>query len=311
VPDDYLDRYAGRYDQGYDVIRARRLARQKRLGLIPRDLEPNPRLPATPERPSWEQLTPEQRQYEARRQELFAALVENLDFHVGRLIKHLKAIGEYENTFIFFQSDNGPEGANVDDEEADNSLENLGKAGSYVGYGLRWAEVSATPLRLWKQFATEGGASVPAIARVPRGWSARSKLAALTHVTDVVPTLLDVAGIDDPGSEYGGRSVHPISGVSLLNTIVGWTSRARGRNEVLADEQYGHRYAIRDHWKALRLGPPFGPSEWALYDLRNDRGEVHDLSTQYPELRAELIAAWEQYAADNGVIPIPGGYGDL
>jgi arylsulfatase A-like enzyme len=149
APDNFRDRYKGKYDVGYDFIRERRIQRQRQLGIIARDLEPNPLLPATAQRPKWNDLTADQKTYEARRMEIYAAMVENLDWNIGRLIRHLKDIGEYDNTFIFFQSDNGAEGSNVDQASAKNTLDNIGKTGSYIGYGLRWAEVSyrATTMR--------------------------------------------------------------------------------------------------------------------------------------------------------------------
>ncbi|MET0284736.1 MAG: arylsulfatase [Polyangiales bacterium] len=312
APESFIDRYKGKYDEGYEVIRARRFARQKELGIIPQDAVAANLLPVTAERPGWTELTPEQNALEARRMEIYAAMVENLDWNIGRLVKHLKDIGEYDDTFIFFQSDNGAEGRNADRATANNTLQNLGRPGSYVGVGVRWAEVSATPFRLWKAYSPEGGHSVPAIAHLPKQTSASAKFKGLTHLTDLAPTFLEIAGVQDPGSSYKGRSVHPITGKSLLPVLEERATFVRDENTVLADEQDTHRYVRRGRWKLLWLGPPFGltPSAWQLYDLQTDRAEINDVSALHPDIVAELTAEWEAYVQRVGVVlGQPGGGG--
>ncbi|WP_437999336.1 arylsulfatase [Sorangium sp. So ce185] len=314
APPEYIDRYRGRYDAGYDAIREQRLARLKSRGIIPESFTPNPRLPSDGTNPkTWEQLTPEERIYEARRMEIYAAMVENLDANIGRLIQYLKRVGEYENTFIFFQSDNGAEGGNREGFAANdpsrsgevvNTLENLGRPGSYIGVGPRWAEVSATPFRLWKSYTTEGGVAVPAIARLPGQHHAKPQFDGTTHVVDFLPTVLELAGVPNPGSTYKGRDVEPISGHSILPVLDDRATAVRAPGETLIWEHGNHRYVIRDNWKLLWLGAPYGPTPraWTLYDLATDRGEINDVSAAHPELAAELAAAWTQYATERGVI---------
>ncbi|AUX44335.1 arylsulfatase [Sorangium cellulosum] len=314
APPEYIDRYRGRYDAGYDAIRERRLERLKLRGIIPQSFTPNPRLPSGGSNPkTWEELTPEERIYEARRMEIYAAMVENLDANIGRLIQYLKRAGEYENTFIFFQSDNGAEGGNREGfAESDpsrsgpvvNTLENLGRPGSYIGVGPRWAEVSATPFRLWKSYTTEGGVAVPAIARLPGQHQARRQFDGTTHVVDFLPTVLELAGVPNPGSTYKGRDVEPISGRSILPVLDDRATGVRAPGETLIWEHGNHRYVIRDNWKLLWLSAPYGPTPraWALYDLATDRGEINDVSAAHPDVAAELAAAWTQYATDRGVI---------
>jgi arylsulfatase A-like enzyme len=311
APDDFRDRYRGRYDEGWDVIRARRIARQKQLGLVPQDFTPYPSLPTRPALPAWAALTPDQRANYARRMEIYAAMVENLDYNIGRLFQYLKQTGQYDNTFIFFQADNGPEGANTDNPAANNSPDNLGKAGSYVSYGARWAEVSSAPFRLWKQFASEGGVSAPAIARLPGDHAGHPRFTGLTHVTDLAPTFLELAGVADPGTQYRGRTVHPITGSSILPALDGRATTVRPPGAVLADELFGNRYVIRDNWKLLWLGPnaPLGTSDWSLHDLSLDRGETTDVSAAHPDIRSGLLDEWNKYVTKNGVIVVVGGYG--
>ena len=227
--------------------------------------------------------------------EIYAAMVENLDHNIGRLIRYLKATGEYDNTFIFFQSDNGAEGGDRDtfvdvshSGAVDNSLANLGRKGSYVGYGPRWAEVGATPFRLWKSHTTEGGIAVPAIARLPRQHQARVQLAAVTHIVDLAPTFLALAGVSPPGTSYKGRPVHPITGFNLLPALEEKAARVRGPDAVLAWEHGNHRFVLRDSWKLVWVAAPWGPTPkaWQLYDLSTDRGETRDLAASRPENRA-------------------------
>lgn len=302
VTEEFIDRYKGAYDAGYDAIRECRIRAQKRLGIVPKSFVPAPPLPSSPELPTWEELSEDQRKEQARRMEIYAAMVENLDYNIGRLFTYLKEVGEYENTFVFFQSDNGAEGEPRDRPNANNSLENLGRRGSYVGLGARWAEVSSTPFRLWKTYSTEGGVAVPAIARLPSSCTRRFPLRGVTHIMDLAPTFLELAGIEDPGTTYGDRTVHPITGLSLLSAIDHQLLGPRRRDWVLVDELFGHRLVRRDHWKLLWLGPPYGTSQWTLHDLRNDGAEQVDVSEQEPEVFASLVEEWDRYVAENGVI---------
>jgi arylsulfatase A-like enzyme len=168
VPDEWRDKYRSAYDGGYDELRTRRLARQKVLGLVEADTIGFPRLP---EFPAWDKLTDEQRSKLARKMELYASMVENMDHHIGRLLKYLEGIGELENTLIVFFSDNGAAGEDIGElikklapqaldwfgKAFDNRFENWGRRGSCVDYGPSWAQVSMVPFRQFKGFLAEGG----------------------------------------------------------------------------------------------------------------------------------------------------------
>jgi arylsulfatase A-like enzyme len=304
APAEFIDRYRGRYDEGHEVIRARRLAKQKTLGIIPEAFVENGLLPETATLPKWASLTPEQRAIEVRKMEVYAAMVENLDWNIGRLIRHLKQTGEYDNTFIFFQSDNGPESGRGDRASANNTLENIGKQGSYVYVGTRWAEVSATPFRLFKSQPAEGGHSVPAIARLPRQHQQNPRFDGLTHLTDLAPTFLELASLPDPGDEYHGRAVHPITGLSLLPVLEGSASVVRDQDSVLADEQNNGRYVIRGRWKLLWVNASqyVASPGWELFDLENDRGETRNVAAEHPDVVEALIREWDAYVARTGTI---------
>jgi arylsulfatase A-like enzyme len=308
APDADIAKYAGKYDEGYEVIRARRLARQKALGLVPADFNGNPGLDEAIGRPRWSSLTPAQRAMEARKMEVYAAMVENLDRNIGRLVQHLKDIGAYDNTLIVFTSDNGAEGAASQfpsNANVDNSLANIGRPLSNTTYGERWAEVSATPFRLWKAFSTEGGVSAPMIVRMPGQTDSRAALHDLAHVKDLLPTFLAAAGVSAPGSSYRGAAVNPITGLSLLPRLEDRASGDVRAGQALADELFGGRYVIRDQWKLVSVQAPFGDNSWALYDLRTDRGETRNLIAEQPGIAAGLVQDYDAYAKSVGVVWLP------
>jgi arylsulfatase len=184
----------------------------------------------------------------------------------------------------------------------DNSYDNLGRRYSNVAYGQRWSQVSAAPLRPWKAYTTEGGVSVPAIVRPPHQHTPKPPYSGFTHVTDLSPTFLELAGAVNPGTSYKGRTVYPITGTSLLPRLENraWTVHREG--EVFVDELFGRRYVRRDRWKLLFVEPPFGSTTWALHDLSTDRAEEHDVSAQHPQIVAELRAQWDAYVARVGVV---------
>ena len=304
APDAFIDRYRGRYDEGYEAVRIRRIARQKHLGIIPADFKPHTPLPSTDANPRWEALTPQQRRFEARRMEIYAAMVENLDFNIGRLLNYLKRTAQYDDTFVFFQSDNGAEGGSGFESNANNddSYQNLGRRYSNVAYGQRWSEVSAAPFRPWKGYTSEGGVSVPAIARLPRQAAARVDFSGFTHVSDLAPTFLELAGVRNPGTSYKGREVYPITGTSIVPRLQNRAVDVHPERAVFVEELFGRRYVRRGHWKLLYIEPPFGSGVWSLYDLARDPAESTDLAAQYPRVVADLAAEWAAFASRVGVI---------
>ena len=311
VPDDFIDRYAGVYDVGYGAIREARIARQKRLGVIPSTMQPSPPVPSVEGYRKWDELSAKQRRFEARRMEIYAAMVENMDYHIGRLIRYLKDRGEYDNTFILFMSDNGPEEDRPglhQEFDYDNSYDNMGRRGSYTTYGPRWAEVSSAPFRLWKAKSTEGGVTSPAIVHLPGQQRSDSPLTEFTTARDVAPTLLDIAGVEDPGRTFQGRSVHPITGRSLLPTLEGRAARVHPADAVFGFESNGQRYIQQGDWKLLYIhsNEPFVESdEWQLYNIANDRGETNNLAQERPEIVDRLLEEWEKYKDRVGVVLPP------
>jgi arylsulfatase len=315
APDAYLDKYRGRYDQGYEAVRQARIERMKRLGLIADDFQSATPLPAAPGLPTWEQLSPEQRKVEARKMEIYAAMVDNLDHNIGRLLDHLRQSGQLDNTLVVFMSDNGaageahaqffPAGPNTD-----NSYENLGRRGSQIDYGARWAEVSAAPFRLFKGTTAEGGISVPAIVQLPKSMQRQGLETGIARVDDLAPTFLALAGVADPGDSYAGQAKHPITGKAMLPMLSGQAS-AHGQQGVLAGELFGNLYYREGNLKLLAMRPQGGfadapqPLRWQLFDLATDRGERNDLAASQADTLARLKQAWQGYAKQVGVVVPP------
>lgn len=312
APEAYLDKYQGRYDGGYDQVRQARIERLRDKGLIAADLVPATGLPVTPDLPGWEQLSPEQRKVEARKMEIYAAMVDNLDHNIGRLVAYLKESGQYDNTLIVFMSDNGAAGERHEQfypagPHTDNRLENLGRRGSQIDYGPRWAQVSAAPLRLFKGSTAEGGISVPAIVHMPRALARQGVERGVARVDDLAPTFLALAGIADPGDSYQGQAKHPITGRSMLPMLEGKAVAPRA----LAGELFGSLYYREGNLKLLGLRPWAMPGQapqplrWQLFDVSRDRGEVQDLSASDPQTFERLKQAWQGYAREVGVVSAP------
>ena len=308
VPDEYIDLYKGRYDDGYEVLAQERIEKAKRLGIVPENYQIPP---LTPNVIPWDALSIEEKKQSARIMEVYAAMIERLDANVGNLIAHLKSIGQYENTLIIFISDNGTEGNSllgVSDtgewiaENFDNSIQNIGRKNSYVFTGPSWAQVSSLPFKWYKSFATEGGVRCPSFITYPK-WEQNSNRINTDYISvmDLAPTILEFAGVQHPGEKYEGREIYPIDGISLLNWLEGKEESAHNKNEAHCWELYGRRGVRKGDWKAEWYDSPYGTETWELYNLRNDLGEMNNLASDNPEKLAELKAEWEAYAIKNNV----------
>lgn len=313
APEASIARQKGNYDEGYDIIHERRLNRLTAAGLLRDGVEIAPRLPGEP---AWDELDDAQKRTEARIMEIYAAMVEDVDIHIGRLFDFLKQSGKLENTFVFFMSDNGAESAPLDNWPVfgdwmelccDNSYENLGNADSYVFYGQNWGRVSTGPFRAYKGYTSQGGIQVPAIASYPGHIAQGNINHSVVSVMDVMPTMLELAGATHPGTSYQGRPVYPLEGKSMLAMLTGKTDRVHGQDDLMASEIFNRRAVIQGDWKLLLMEPPWGSGEWQLYNLETDPAEQTDLAAQYPERVAQMDAYWQQYRTEAGVVPMQGG----
>ena len=309
APQEYRDRYRGVYDVGYDAIRNARIARQKQLGLIPANFtaaEPIATENAPQKYGKWNELSAEQKALEARRMEIYAGMVENLDANIGRVIQYLKSNHLYDNTLIFFVSDNGAEGfirgSYGAESGFDNNLNNVGTASSYHYVGPRWAEVSAAPFHLWKDTAGEGATTAPAIVKLPNQTQAQAIHHGFASVLDVFPTVLDYANIAVPQGQYKGRQINTPSGYSWKSVLENKAQVIRPAQFSFADELHGSKYARQGDWKiALQGKTELGTGTWELYNLNNDRGETKNLALDHPEKVQELIEVYNKYTQQNGV----------
>jgi arylsulfatase len=309
APQESIARFKGKYDAGYEALYAQRLARQQQLGLVPADAQPidNARFD-----PRWSALTAEQKQFEARRMEIYAAMVSDLDTYIGKVIDHLKQIGEYDNTFIMFMSDNGAEPGRRDlvapikehvGKEYDHSLDNLGSATSYVMYGPNWASASATPFNRHKFTGFEGGVHVPAFVHYPRSVAGGARSDAMGTVMDLLPTFLGIAGAHHPGSKYRGKPVLPPRGKSLLPLLYGKAEAVHAKDELFGWELFGQRSVRKGNWKLVwDQDAPVAQRRWYLYDLSTDFAEQKDLSATNPAQLQRMQQVWQRYDQEVGVI---------
>ena len=300
LPAEWLDRYKGRYDQGYDETRAARIERMKALGLLAQDATVFPRLPNVP---GWTDLTAQQRRESARRMELFAAMVENMDANIGKLIGYLKTNGLYENSLVIFLSDNGPEGNIVAmGPPWDNSnIADWGKKGSFIQYGPAWAQVGAGPFRMFKGFLSEGGIRTPLIISGKNVAGSGRISDALVHVKDIPATILDAAGVT-PSGVQDGRPVAPIEGKTLGPILSNARNAVRGADEWLGWELFGNRAIRQGEWKLLWLCKPYGTGGWQLFNLKDDPGETNDRIAAEPAIAHALMKRWDDYVSTNNVI---------
>jgi arylsulfatase len=216
---------------------------------------------------------------------------------------------------IVFMSDNGAEGAIAEAmpiygpgiakrvrETCDNSLDNLGRPGSYIWYGPRWAQAATAPSRLVKGFTTEGGIRVPAFIHWPAGAARDGVAGVFATAMDIAPTFLDLAGLTHPAPDYDGRTILPLRGRSLLPWLTGDADSVHPDGTSTGWELWGRRAIRLDDWKAVYVPDLDGISRWQLYDLSDDRGEIEDLADTYPEKLEELLVLWRRYVAETGVI---------
>lgn len=304
APEEDIARYRGKYDDGFEALRERRLARMTQLGLISAGVAAHPI--EMPKGERWAELSPAKRREQARLMEVYAAMVDRMDQNVGRVIDYLKRTGRFDNTIILFTADNGAEGADLARielpsfqkrvKEGDNRLENIGKPTSYAWYGPGWAQAATAPSWLYKGFTTEGGTRVAAFVDWPG--SPRSGVShAFGTVMDVVPTLVEAAGGDWRGATFAGRKVQPVRGVSWRPYLTGAAERVHAPDEAIGSELFGRRAIRQGDWKAVHLG-----DRWRLFDLAADPGETRDLAAAEPARLKALTAGWDAYAKQVGVV---------
>jgi len=310
APREFIAKYKGRYDAGWTALRNARRDKAAEIGLIPANT-PMMTMKTTE---NWDALAAKDKRYQARRMEVYAAMADAMDFHVGRLIAHLKETGEYDNTVFVFLSDNGPEGSDYAEAKLwlatqyTQDIDQLGAQGAFSIMGSSWASAAASPLNMYKFYAGEGGIRVPLIIAGVPGMARGEIQRSLAHVTDIAPTLLDLAGVAPPGISYGGRPIEPLTGHSLVPVLTGKAQRVYGPDETKGYELSGNKALFKGDLKLVQDSPPLGDGQWHLYDIATDPGETDDLQAKMPAAFKAMQADYDAYAKSHGVLPMPEGY---
>ncbi|VXC34709.1 Sulfatase [Sphingomonas sp. 8AM] len=330
VPAEWSDRYRGKFDAGWDVYRQQVFAQQQKLGTIPRNA-------VLPDRDAgvtaWAKLGPDERRLYARFMEVYAGYLTYTDAQIGRLVDHLKQIGQYDNTlFVVMVGDNGASKEGTLNGDVDRAMtapplgakeniaynlahiDQIGKReGIEANYPLGWAQAANTPFRCWKQDANcEGGTRNPLIVTYPKGIAARGVRSQYGHVIDILPTTLELANVAAP-TTIRGVAQQPIEGISLAYSITDAAAPSRHRTQYYYI--FGARAIYRDGWKAslaahnplindADVGVPRGAPSWRLFNLDTDPTERNDLAAKNPSKLAELQALFDTEARTHNLYPL-------
>lgn len=315
APDDYIARYASAYDGGWTRLRQARRDRAIALGIVP----PGSGMVTMGTTPDWDGLSAEKRAAQARAMAAYGGMAEAADDQIGRLIAHLKATGDYDNTIFVFLSDNGAEPTDPmatwlsrlnSWAHYDMSPMSQGRRGSLTSIGPGWASAAASPLRGYKFSAGEGGLRVPLIIAWPANPAFRAGAIAghMAYVTDIAPTLLALAEVPGHGPLYRGKPVEPMMGSSLVPMLVGAADSVHPDTQSIGYELSGNAALFRGDYKLVKNLPPTGHGEWHLYDIVRDPGETRDLAAAMPGLFRTMQADYAAFAARDQVLPMPAGY---
>jgi len=326
APKEWIEKYKGQFDQGWDKLREETFARQKALGVIPQNAKLTPR---PKEIPAWDDQTPEQKKLFARQMETFAGFAAHTDHEVGRLVDALKEMGELDNTlFIYIIGDNGasaeggPEGAYneimalngiaADGAQVMTHLEEWGSPTTFPHYAIGWAHAGNTPFQWTKQIASHfGGTRNGMVVHWPNGFKAKNELRSqFTHATDIAPTIMEATGLPFPKSVNGTEQI-PFSGQSFKFAFD--DAKAADRHTTQYFEMFGNRGIYHDGWVActrhsipwvLATNPPLKDDVWELYNVNEDFSQANNLAASNPAKLKELQVLFEKEAIKNHVYPI-------
>lgn len=316
APQEYIDKYMGVYDAGWDSLRTRRLERALELGIVP----PDTAMVEMATTDDWDALDVQRKRYEAKRMAVYAGMIEAMDFHIGRLVAYLKSQGQYDNTIFIFTSDNGSEASGPADPLAfpvnlgpaglgyHLDYDRLGLKGSYNTISPSFASASASPLSFYKFYTGEGGMRVPLIIAGKPVSQAAELNPAFTWATDITPTILSMTGVPQPGERYAGRPVLPIIGRDLTPLLTGESERVYRDDDAVGYELTGHAALFQGDYKLVVNQPPLGDGQWRLFNIVEDPGETVDLAGTQPAIFQRMLSRYQRYQRENGVLPLPAGY---
>ncbi|KAK3702386.1 hypothetical protein LTR37_014960 [Vermiconidia calcicola] len=329
APKESMDKYRGLYADGPETLRLRRLERLKELGLVDHNVVPHEIVTAPGELGEWNTMTDDERAKSARSMEAYAGMVDRMDENIGRVLHYLRATGEFDNTYVFFMSDNGAEGASYEARDVirkdvlghiakyyNNELDNIGRHDSFVWYGNRWAQAATAPSRLYKMFSTQGGYCFA--LRITTSWlgEERSSDRRVLHRHGHRANPARVLRTRTPSSIQG-----PASGTAPWQDLKAFLDASaavkrdspfdiHGENHVTGFEVAGSGALRRGRFKITYVPKPHGPQRWELFDILNDPGETDDIGKSYPEVLEKLLALWVQYREEVGVVGLRGEYGN-
>lgn len=309
APPELTAGYDGVYDQGWHALREARWRKAREIGLIP----PGAPLASMPEEMrAWNDLSADDQALYAARMQVNAAMMEAMDIEIGRLVEHLKQTGQYYNTIFVITSDNGPEPSRGDEDIRLTiwmkmhgyhiGIDGIGEEGSWGFIGPEWAIAAASPNNMFKFLGSEGGLRVPLVMAGP-GVPEGGTFDARTVVTDIAPTLLAYAGVDTPDDAIIGRSLDPL--------LSGAQQAVYQPGDVIGMEVSGNSAILKDRWKITRNQKPHGDGQWRLYDIEQDPGETIDLSSERPDIFADMLEEYQAYSTRVGVLEVPDGYSSL
>jgi arylsulfatase A-like enzyme len=319
-PPEYLAKYRGRYDEGWDVVRERWFRSQIAKGVIPADTLLAPRNPGVK---SWAELSDNEQRLATRLQEAFAAFLDHTDTQIGRFVDGLRRLGQLDNTIIIVMADNGASqeggpfgvmhemkffnGILETPDEAIDRIDTIGGPHSHTNYPWGWAQCGNVPFRWYKQNTHEGGVHVPMVTHWPRGIASEhwgTKRDQFVFIADVVPTIYDIVGVTPPTIRRGLEQI-PVSGRSFKTAMA--DAAAPATNQLQYFEQNGSRALVAGDWKGVckhTPGTDFDTETWELYHLAVDRSETTDFAAEEPEKLRALIDLWWTEAERHGVLPL-------
>ncbi len=310
APRTYIEKYKGKYDVGWDVLREKRLQSLKELGIVHKDTKPFPRLASVK---PWNEMSTEERAEASRDMEVYAAMIDFMDEQINRVFDYLKKTGEYDNTVVIFISDNGANGhprtvypGQTEEylNSFDNSLQNRGLQNSFIEPGPGWTQASMAPSRMFKAFTSEGGIKAPMLVKLPGKMENAGRMNhSFFHVRDIMPTILDLADVAHV-EQFNDRKVKPMQGRTVLDLFEGNIATPYAEANQVGYELFGQKAYFVGDWKILWMPKPFGLGEWELFNLKQDPAELNDLSKQHPDKLKEMIVLWNQYKIENRVLDI-------
>lgn len=319
APQEYIDKYMGVYDLGWDSLRAQRRQRAVELGIV----ASNTAMVDMSTTDDWDALDEQRQRYEAKRMAVYAGMIEAMDFHIGRLVSYLKSQGQYENTIFIFTSDNGSEGSGSANPSAfpvnlgpgrlgyHIDYDRLGLKGSYNTISPSFASASASPLAFYKFYTGEGGMRVPLIIAGKPVQQAGELSAAFSWATDIAPTILALSGVAQPGSRYAGRPILSMTGRDLTPVLSGEADHVYTEGDAVGYELTGHGALFQGDYKIVVNQPPLGDGQWRLFNIVEDPGETVDLAGTLPIIFQRMLSRYQRFEHENGVLPLPAGYSQM